>query len=262
MLVDQEPSFLMDQSNPRNYRDNEKEYFAQIGDYFFQSAGTYGEKAHAAARFVPRQSLSYLLARAEIYQHIVPLHGSVLDFGLHRGSSFFTWMQLNAIYEPYNHNRKFIGFDSFLGFSTLGVEDQGGDGVALKREGGMLFPGGAAEIEEGIRLHDLNRPLGHVRNAFVVEGDAGASVKTYLEQHQETVVALANFGLGLYQPTLEILSLLRPRLQRGSVLAFEELNQANWPGETRALYEVFSPREISLRRTPICPHLSYMIYEG
>jgi hypothetical protein len=251
----------MDQSNPHNYRAGEKEYFAQIGDYYARSSGTYGEKAHAAARFVPRQSLSYLLARAEVYQHIVPLHGSVLDFGLHRGASFFTWLQLSAIYEPYNHNRKFIGFDSFEGFSNLGSHDQGGDTIALKKLGGMQFPGGVVEIEEGIRLHDLNRPLGHVRNAFVVEGEAGASLKTYLEQHQETVLALANFGLGLYQPTLELLTLLRPRMQKGSVLAFEELNQANWPGETRALYEVFSPREISLRRHPICPHLSYMIYE-
>lgn len=250
----------MDQSNPHNYLDGEKRYFTEIGDYFSQSSGTFTEKAHALARFVPRQSLSYMLARTEIYKRILPLHGSVLDFGIHRGASFFTWLQLNAIYEPYNHNRKFIGFDSFSGFSALGAEDQGGESIALKKPGGMEFPEGITEIQRGIALHDLNRPLGHVRNAFVVPGEASASLAQYLQEHPETIVAMANFGLGLYQPTLELLALLKPRLQRGSVLAFEELNQANWPGETRALYEVFSPDEIRLQRDPICPHLSYMVY--
>lgn len=252
----------MDQSNPHNYLADEKQYFAQIGDYFDRSSGSFTEKAHAAARFVPRQSLSYLLARAEIYKRIVSLHGSVLDFGIHRGASFFTWLQLNAIYEPFNHNRKFIGFDSFLGFSALGPQDRGGEAIALKRAGGMEFPGGRQEIQRGIELHDMNRPLGHVKNALIVESEATEGLRSYLDQHPETIVALANFGLGLYQPTLDLLALLKPRLQKGSVLAFEELNQANWPGETRALYEVFSPREIRLQREPSCPHLSFMVYEG
>lgn len=250
----------MDQSNPRNYLDNEKRYFAEIGDYFDRSAGSFTEKAHAAARFVPRQSLSYLLARAEIYKRIVPLHGSVMDFGVHRGASFFSWLQFQAIYEPYNHNRKFIGFDSFEGFSALGDEDRGGEAIELKKEGGMAFPGGREEIERGIALNDMNRPLGHVKNAFIVDGEAGAGLEAYLGQHPETIIALANFGLGLHEPTLTLLKLLKPRLQRGSVLAFEELNQSNWPGETRALYEVFSPAEIRLQRVPSCPHLSFMVY--
>ncbi|WP_051246327.1 hypothetical protein [Metapseudomonas resinovorans] len=250
----------MDQSNPRNYLDGEKRYFAEVGDYFEQSSGTFTEKAHAMARFMPRQSFSYMLARVEIYKRILSLHGSVLDFGIHRGASFFTWLQLNAIYEPYNHNRKFIGFDSFNGFSMLGEKDHGGEDIALKCQGGMAFSQGMAEILRGLELHDLNRPLGHVKNAFVIPGDAAEGLAQYLQEHPETIVAMANFGLGLYQPTLELLSQIKPRLQKGSVLAFEELNQANWPGETRALYEVFSPDEIRLLRDPICPHLSYLVY--
>lgn len=252
----------MDQSNPHNYLDGEKRYFAEISDYFEQSSGTFTEKAHAVARFMPRQSFSYMLARIDVYKRILPLHGSVLDFGIHRGASFFTWLQLNAIYEPYNHNRKFIGFDSFAGFSALGAEDQGGEAISLKKQGGMAYPDGLEEIRRGIELFDLNRPLGHVKNAFVVDGDAVEGLSGYLDEHPETIVAMANFGLGLYRPTFELLSLLKPRLQKGSVLAFEELNQANWPGETKALYDVFAPNEIALRRDPICPHLSYMVVGG
>lgn len=250
----------MDQSNPKNYLSNEQQYYAQIENYYIQSSGTYSEKAHAASRFVPRQSLSYLFARGEIYKHVLPVHGSVFDFGVYRGSSFFTWLQLNALHEPYNHIRKFIGFDSFKGFSTLTNQDQGGEQVPIKKEGGMAFEDGKKEIEEGLRLYDLNRPLGHVKNASIVEGEIVSSLEKYFSEHPETIVAMANFGLGLYEPTLKLLQALKPRLQNGSVLVFEDLNQANWPGETKALYEVFSPIEITLHRFPYCPHISFMIY--
>lgn len=250
----------MDQSNPDNYLDKEKQYYDRIEDYFASSGGSYSEKMHAIARFMPRQSLSYLLARNEAYKQIVSLHGSVLDFGIFRGGSFFTWLQLSATYEPYNHIRKVIGFDSFAGFSGFSGTDKGGQDAALKikTDGGMVFDKGRAELLKGVELYDMNRPLGHVQRGLIVEGLLPESVRTYMQQHSELVIALANFGLGLYEPTLEILKIIKPRLQKGSVLLFEDLNQATWPGETKALFEVFAPHEISLQRVPYCPHLSWM----
>lgn len=255
---------VLDQSNRKNYAESELSYFADIDAYYANSSGTYTEKAHAFARFTPRQALSYFLARADIFKEIVPLHGSIFDFGIHRGASFFSWLQLSSIYEPYNHTRKIIGFDSFAGFSALDEHDQGADGrdLALKREGGMKFESGQAEVLRGITLCDLNRPLGQVWKADVIEGKLPEAFAGYLSQHQETVVALANFGLGLYTPTVELLKLLKPRLQAGSVLVFEDLNQATWPGETKALFEAFSPGEISLNRLPFCPHISWMKVRG
>ena len=253
----------MDQSNPKNYLDTEREYFSRINDYFNRSSGGFSEKAYAFPRFVPRQALSYFLARNEIYRQILDVHGSILDFGVYRGGSFFTWQQLSALYEPYNHIRKVIGFDSFGGFSTVGEFDVGADGkdLALKRQGGMAYDG-LGELREGIELVDMNRPLGHVPKGILVEGELPGSCAGYLEEHQETVVALANFGLGLYEPTVNLLRTIRPRLVKGSILVFEDLNQATWPGETRALREVFAPGEITLKRTPYCTHLSWASVGG
>lgn len=103
----------------------------------------------------------------------------------------------------------------------------------------------------------MNRPLGQVVKAVLAECELPVSCASYLDEHQETVVALANFGLGLYEPTVEPLRALRPRLVKGSMLVFEELNQATWPSETRALREVFALGEISLERVPYCPHVSW-----
>jgi hypothetical protein len=248
----------MDQSNPRNYIKAEHEYFERIEGYFESSSGSFSEKAYAFPRFVPRQALSYFLAREMVYREVVNVHGSILDFGVYRGGSFFTWQQLSALHEPYNHNRKVIGFDSFAGFSAMGEFDVGVDGkdLLLKKPGGMAYDG-AHELRKGIELFDMNRPLGHVVKGILVDGELPGSCARYLDEHQETVVALANFGLGLYEPTVELLRLIRPRLVKGSVLVFEDLNQATWPGETKALREVFSAGEVSLHRIPHCPHISW-----
>jgi hypothetical protein len=125
----------------------------------------------------------------------------------------------------------------------------------------MAFPGGDVELERGIELFDMNRPLGHVGKASIVKGDLPESFNKYLNDHPETIVALANFGLGLHVPTHGCLVALKSRLQRGSVIVFEDLNQAVWPGESQALYEVFEPREIMLERNPICPHVSWLVYQ-
>ncbi len=154
----------MKQSNPKNYQQSEKKFFSEIENYFNESDGAFVEKIQAFSRFAPRQAISYFLARNEIYRKILQVHGSVLDFGVYRGSSFFSWQQFSAIYEPYNHIRKIIGFESFAGFSELGDADTGAEGgdLAIKAKGGMAYDG-AGEILRGIDLLDLNRPLGHIK---------------------------------------------------------------------------------------------------
>jgi hypothetical protein len=249
----------MDQSNPKNYLESEQKYFSLIEDYHARSSGSFSEKAHAFTRFIPRQALSYFLARNEAFQKIIDVHGSILDFGIYRGGSMFTWLQLSSIYEPYNHIRKVIGFDSFEGFSELSHRDLGSEGadLALKVQGGMAYEG-ADELREGLALADLNRPLGHVAKGHVVEGVLPQSCADYLTKHPETIVALANFGLGLYEPTLRLLELIKPRLTRGSIIVLEDLNQATWPGETQALFEVFDPQQLRITRVSYCPHISWV----
>ena len=255
----------MDQSDKKNYLLPEQDYFDNIEEYFQSSSSSYGQKMHAFPRFVPRQAISYFLARNEIFKNVVPLHGSILDFGVYRGASLFTWHQLSAIYEPYNHVRKIIGFDSFAGFSELDDKNDYGcteKKFVLKQQGAMQFDGGKEELERGIALSDLNRPLGHIAKVQIEAGSLPDSVEQYLSTHQETIVAMANFGLGLYGPTKKILEHVKPRLQQGSILVFEELNQEMWPGESKALFEVFGAENVRLHRVPYCPHISWMQVGG
>jgi len=71
----------------------------------------------------------------------------------------------------------------------------------LKRPETMQFEGGKDELERSITLCDVNRPLGHVAKAQIEAGNLQDSVDQYLSAHQDTIVAMANFGLGLDTPT-------------------------------------------------------------
>jgi hypothetical protein len=50
-------------------------------------------------------------------------------------------------------------------------------------------------------------------------------------------------------------------MPKGSVLAFDELGQAPWPGETLAVLEAVGLRNLNIRRFPFASALSYAILQ-
>ena len=65
--------------------------------------------------------------------------------------------------------------------------------------------------------------------------------------------------MNLYKPTKDCLEAIKPRLVKGSVVAFDELNDPTCPGETQALQEVFGLNNIKLLRFRPTSRVSYFI---
>src|SRR6266446_7733139 len=62
-------------------------------------------------------ALSKLFARYEIFKMVLNLPGDIVDCGVYRGASLFSWGNLIEIFAP--HSQKVvIGFDTFSGFSS------------------------------------------------------------------------------------------------------------------------------------------------
>jgi len=76
--------------------------------------------------------------------------------------------------------------------------------------------------------------LRRIRRTLLIQGNVRATLPRYLDQNPHTVVALAYFDLDLYKPTRDTLDALRPYLSQDSVLAFDQLAHAKWPGEEMA----------------------------
>lgn len=205
--------------------------------------------------YVNRQTLARLLFFTELYRQILPVHGVAMEFGVRWGQNLALLHALRGIYEPFNHNRKIIGFDTFSGFPSVHAKD--GDRV---RPGDYGVTENYQEyLGQILALHEADSPIAHKRKFELVAGDAADTVPRYLRDHRETVIAFAYFDFDLYAPTKACLEAIRPRLTKGAVVAFDELNCPEFPGETLAFDEVFGVANYSLRRTPLNPLISYLV---
>jgi hypothetical protein len=98
-----------------------------------------------------------------------------------------------------------------------------------------------------------------VRKFHVIKGDAPAEFEKWLADHPETIVALAYFDMDLYEPTAQCLRLLKGRLTQGSIVGFDELNHAKFPGETLAVREVLGLENVRLMRSPWSADESFFV---
>lgn len=207
--------------------------------------------------YLTRQTLSRINFMQKIYGMILPVHGVIMEFGVRWGQNMALFSNLRGIHEPYNYNRKIIGFDTFEGFPSVAPQDggrvQAGDyGVA---ENWM------EELEAILDFHTQNAPIPHKKKHELVRGDATQTLPAYLAEHPETIVALAYFDFDLYVPTRDCLQAILPHLTKGSILAFDELNMPEFPGETLALREVLGLSRYAIRRDPSNPLTSWLVIE-
>ena len=100
----------------------------------------------------------------------------------------------------------------------------------------------------------------HIQKTEIIKGDASIELKKYLERNPQTIVAMAYFDFDLYQPTKDCLKLIQPHIGKGSILAFDELNDPGFPGETLALSETLGLNNVRINRSNYSGMQSYLEY--
>lgn len=209
--------------------------------------------------FLDAKNLSRILFMDFLYRQIVDVQGVVFDFGTRWGQNAALFTSLRGIYEPFNRHRRIVGFDTFTGFPGVAAED----GQSPLMEPGKLAvtEGYQAELEGILAHHEQLNPLPHIDKTMLRAGDACETVGAYIKDNPETIVSLAYFDFDIYAPTKHCLELIRPRLVKGSVLGFDELNDPDSPGETLALMETFGLNAVRLKRFPHASRVSYFVVE-
>lgn len=210
--------------------------------------------------FLNSKNLSRILFMDHIYRQIVDVMGTVMEFGTRWGQNMSLFAALRGIYEPFNRHRRIIGFDTFTGFPALTEKDNTGCDVI--RQGGLATTDRYEQyLERVMQFQERDNPLSHICKFEVRKGDATEEIERYLHEHPETIVALAFFDFDIYEPTKKCLEAIKDRLVKGSVLAFDELNDPDSPGETTALMEVFGLRNVRLKRHRHASRVSYFVVE-
>jgi hypothetical protein len=207
--------------------------------------------------YLPRQELARVLVLADIYrERVLTAAGVLMEFGTCWGRTAAVLTNLRGIFEPYNFTRKLLVFDTFAGLAGTEVKD-GTDSLA--RDGAYSTTAGYdLHLDAVLDYHESESPISHIRKHEIVKGDAAVAVPRYLQEHPETIIAMAYFDFDIYQPTLACLAAIKPHLAKSSILVFDQLNCPGYPGETIALKEVFGLGAVSLVRSPITPWLSFM----
>lgn len=242
------------------YTEPEKDAAADLVTAFETSGLSVAQRLHAFSRHVRRQDVARFLAKYELLKLVLPVNGSIAECGVFTGGGLFSWMHFSSILEPYNHTRRIIGFDTFAGFPPVDDKDlRHGVSEHLHESAFATHSNIQEELEELAMLHDRNRPLGHLPKIELVPGNACETIPEYLESNPHMLLSLVYLDFDIYEPTKVALQLLLARVVKGGVVAFDELNCPEFPGETTALLETIDLSTIELRRFPFEPYISYFV---
>jgi hypothetical protein len=192
----------------------------------------------------------------EIYPLILNVPGVICEFGVQWGASLATLVNMRAIYEPFNISRTIIGFDTFAGFPS--VSDK--DGSLVSTGDYQSMEGYEKTLEAILTINERGSPNSHCRKFELVKGDAALTWPAWLERNPHAIVSMACFDFDLYAPTKAVLEQLIPRLAKGALLVFDELNHPGFPGETVAVAEVLGLNNIKLWRTKYLPYCAYAVF--
>lgn len=227
---------------------------------FERAGGTTAERLADFEKWVPRPQLMRFVARYELFRRALEVKGSIVECGVRGGGGLFAWAKLCSTFEPFALHRRIIGFDTFAGFPSLAEQDTPARGFELaeRRVGGWALAHDVyGELSELVALYDRRRILGEIPKIELVRGDACETIPAYVRENRHLLVALLFLDFDLYAPTRTALEHLLPRMPKGAILAFDEVNSAFWPGETEALLERLDLRGLRLRKFPFDANIAW-----
>lgn len=252
----QDPSRFLE---PARTTTNEVQFRVSLEDYFSNSIGSNVEKLQNFTKYVPTQDLRKFLCRYELFRKILHVHGSIVECGVLYGGGLMAWAQLSEIFEPLNHLRNIIGFDTFTGF--VSVSEMDNTGIAFQGKNGGLAIDTYDDLLKSIILYNKNRFLNHIEKVKLVRGDVAESLPRYLKANPHLVVSLLYLDFDIYEPTVVALKHLATRIPKGGIIAFDELNHEVWPGETIAVMQEMGLNKLRIERFPFGSTMSYAVIE-
>ena len=205
--------------------------------------------------FLSPASLGRVLFMDHLYQKIIKVQGVVAEFGCRYGQNTNLFNSLREIYEPYNRLRKIYGFDTFEGFPD--VDDEDGKKVLT---GDYNIPKNCLdELKTTQAIMRGFSSMGHLNLSELIVGDVIKTLPKFIEEKPSTIFALCYFDLDIYRPTKTCLEIVYDRMPNGGIIAFDELNDSDTPGETIAFFEVLGKENLTIRRFPQSARTSYII---
>jgi hypothetical protein len=251
-----ESSYVVDKKPLRT--EAETETAAAVSRIFDRCPDSTQIKLENFTKYVRRQHLKRFLALYEVFKLAMPVKGSVVECGVFRGFGLMAWAKLSAMLEPEDLTRRIYGFDTFEGFPSVGGQDQS---KFTGAKPGDLCANSYDELTEILHEYDRDRFLGHIPKVELIRGDITRTVPEFAASHPHLMVSLLYLDADMYEPTKAALETFLPRMPKGAVLAFDELDNPIWPGETVAAIDAVGLRNLRLRRMEWDPYVAFAVLE-
>jgi len=87
------------------------------------------------------------------------------------------------------------------------------------------------------------------------------TIPEFIERHQHLMVSLLFIDCDLYEPTRTALEHFLPRMPKGAIVAFDDLDNPIWPGETLAILETVGLNKLKLQRLEWDPYIAYAVID-
>ncbi len=229
---------------------------------FEQSPLSTQDKLNGFEKYVKRQQLSRFLAKYELFKLNQNVKGSIVECGVFQGAGVLGWAKLSAMLEPYAFDRRVFGFDTFEGFPDVDEKDVNSAvdnpraKVAGLDTGELVYQDILSCVDE----YNDNRFLNQFDKVELIKGDATLTIPTFIENNPHLIVSMLFMDFDIYEPTKVALEHFLPRMPKGAILAFDEINNPWWPGETLALLEHMgnSLNSLEIKRFAFDPSISYI----
>lgn len=238
--------------------DAEKKASKRYADIFDRSADSTETKLHNFAKYIRRQDATRFLSCYEIFKKITDIKGSVVECGVFRGSTLMSWALFSAVMEPANLTRRIYGFDTFKGFPGVSAKDKN---KYRKTSPNEFATDSYRELSGLTKAYDDNRFLGHIDKVKLIKGRAENTIPGFIKDNPHLVISLLFLDFDLYEPTKVAIEHFYPRIPKGGIIAFDELDNPIWPGETLALLDSIGMKKLKIQRVRFDPYIGYAIKE-
>lgn len=231
--------------SPGSFRKSDIDVWDGLESLIEQNGHSYKHVLELWPAYVRRIHMARYLAHYELFKQVIDLPGCIVELGVYRGPSFFTWSKLMETFCPGDRSRKVFGFDSFKGLGGLDPKDGKEFPQAGKVTGGWSAEAVRDEVHELVRLSNMDNFIKHGSpRVSLIEGDIEETLPQFLEENPGLRISLLHLDMDLYKPTKKALELLFPLVVKGGLVVFDEYGLIPWAGESNAADEYF--REIGI----------------
>jgi hypothetical protein len=183
------------------------------------------------ALHTPINSIQRFLARYELMKLVQEIPGAIIELGVCSGNGLMSLIHCHNVLQPTYRYREFYGFDTFEGFPSVHENDI----KDVVWEKGDFCNKSYDRLSQIIGIHNNYYYL--PTNVQLIKGDVTKTIPEFLKDNKHVIVSLLYLDMDIYEPTKVALKEIIPRMTKGSIIAFDELNWRSFPGETIAALE-------------------------